>query len=499
MGQDTTETTTLQHAYEAIIGMEVHAQVITVSKMFCGCSADYASAAPNTHTCPICLGLPGVLPMINRRAMEATVLTGLALHCTIPASSKWDRKNYPYPDLPKGYQISQYDYPLAIGGSLEIESAGLPGLGTLKRIGIRRVHLEEDTAKLMHEGGNSFIDFNRAGVPLMEIVTEADIRSAEEAWQYLVKLRSILRYLGVNSGSMEEGAMRCEANISLRRAGAEAFGTKVEVKNLNSFRSVRMAIDYEIGRQARILDQGGRVEQVTMGWDERAGRTVFQRSKEYAADYRYFPEPDLPPLEFAPEWIAQMRERLPELPDAKRKRLVAQYGIKLDDAQVLAEDLAVAAYFEAAASATSGVVEPQVVANWILGDLFRLLREHDVSIERALVTPQRFAELLNLVVRRTISATVGKELLAEMFASEESAQAMVERRGLAQISDEDELAELVRQVLQNNPKPVQQYLEGKEQVLGYLVGQVMRTTRGQADVQVVSRLLVAELSRGRTL
>jgi len=490
MGQESTQTTTVHGAYEAVIGMEVHAQVITDSKMFCACSADYAAAAPNTHTCPVCLGMPGVLPVINRRAMESTVLTGLALHCTIPTFSKWDRKNYPYPDLPKGYQISQYDYPLAIDGWLEIEPSG-----AAKRIGIRRVHLEEDTAKLVHEGGTSLIDFNRAGVPLMEIVTEADIRSAEEAWLYLAKLRSILRYLGVNSGNMEEGAMRCEANVSIRQRGATDFGTKVEVKNLNSFRSVRMAIEYEMERQAAILDRGGRVEQVTMGWDERAGRTVFQRSKEYAEDYRYFPEPDLPPLHFTAEWVARMRERLPELPDAKRGRLVSQYAIKPEDARLLTEDQAVAAYFESTAASVPDTVEPQVVANWILGDLFRLLREQGVSIERAPVTPERLGGLLDLLQRRVINATVAKEVLAEMFASGESAQPIVERRGLSQISDEGELAGIVRQVLQNNPKPVQQYLEGKGQVMGFLVGQVMRATRGQADVQIVSRLLAAELDR----
>jgi len=274
--------------YEAVIGMEVHAQLLTASKMFCGCSADYASAPPNTHTCPVCLGMPGVLPCINRTAVESTVLTGLALNCRIPEFSKFDRKNYPYPDLPKGYQISQYDLPLCVGGWLGIEIERQS-----KRISIRRVHLEEDTAKLMHQGDSSLIDFNRAGVPLMEIVTEADIRSAEEAWRYLTKLRTILRYLGVSTGNMEEGAMRCEANVSVRPVGAQEFGTKVEIKNLNSFRAVRQAIDYEVARQSRLLDEGDQVHQVTMGWDEDNHRTVFQRSKEYAEDYRYFPEPGL--------------------------------------------------------------------------------------------------------------------------------------------------------------------------------------------------------------
>jgi aspartyl-tRNA(Asn)/glutamyl-tRNA(Gln) amidotransferase subunit B len=476
--------------YEAVIGMEVHAQVITASKMFCGCSADYAAAPPNTHTCPVCLGMPGTLPVINRAAMEATILTGLALHCEIPAFSKFDRKNYPYPDLPKGYQISQYDLPLAINGWLEVESNGQP-----KRIRIRRVHLEEDTAKLIHEEGCSLIDFNRAGVPLMEIVTEADIRTADEAWQYLTKLRTILRYLGVSTGNMEEGAMRCEANISLRPVGSDTLGTKVEVKNLNSFRSVRLAIAYEIERQTKILEEGGQVQQVTMGWDERHGRTVFQRSKEFAEDYRYFPEPDLPPLSFSREWVEAMRARLPELPDAKRQRFVAEYGVRAEDAALLVEDRPVADYFEAAVRAGGAAISPQTVANWVLGELFRLLRDHGVGLEQAKVTPAGLAELLGLVSSGQINQTVAKEVLEEMFASGELAATIVQRRGLTQISDEARLLSLVQEVLAANPKAVQQFLEGKEQVLGFLVGQAMRATRGQANVQLLTRLLRQELAK----
>ncbi len=475
--------------YEAIIGMEVHAQVITQSKMFCACSADYASAPPNTHVCPVCLALPGVLPTINRAAVEATVLTGLALNCRIPEKTKFDRKNYPYPDLPKGYQISQYDMPLCVDGALEIEVDG-----RTRRIGIRRVHLEEDTAKLFHDGGSSLIDFNRSGVPLIEIVTEADIRSAEEAWAYLLELRAILRYLGVNSGNMEEGAMRCEANVSVRPVGAEALGTKVEVKNLNSFRSVRQAIAYEVERQSRILDEGGRVQQVTMGWDEDRQRTVFQRSKEEAEDYRYFPEPDLPPLRLDEAWIAAIRQRLPELPGAKRERFVAQYGLRAEDAAVLAEDRAVAEYYEAAVAASADV-GPQVVANWITGEVFRLLREENTTIDALRVSPEGLAALLNMVTKGTINATVAKEVLAEMHSTGDAAEAIVTRRGLTQISDEDELLAIVRQAVEANPKPVQQYLDGKPQVLGFLIGQVMRATRGQANPQVAARLLRDELDR----
>jgi aspartyl-tRNA(Asn)/glutamyl-tRNA(Gln) amidotransferase subunit B len=478
-------------AYEAIIGMEVHAQIITASKMFCGCSADYASAPPNTHTCPVCLGMPGVLPVINQAAVESTILSGLALNCQIPAFSKFDRKNYPYPDLPKGYQISQFDLPLCVAGWLAIPAEG----GGSKRIGIRRVHLEEDTAKLMHDAGGSIIDFNRSGVPLMEIVTEADLRSAEDAWQYLTRLRTILRYLGVSSGNMEEGAMRCEANISLRQVGAEEFGTKVEVKNLNSFRSVRQAIAYEIERQAHVLDAGGRVEQVTMGWDEEGHRTVFQRSKEGSADYRYFPEPDLPPVETSPEALAAIRARLPELPEARRDRFVRELGVRAEDAALLADDRATGDYFEAAVAA--GRVPAQTVANWITGELFRLLRDSGTEIGATRIAPRDLAELLALLDKGAINATVAKDVLGEMFAGGQSATQIVAQKGLTQITDESALIAVVRQVLDANPGPVQQFMEGKETVLAFLIGQVMRATRGQANAQVARDLLQHELAGRR--
>jgi aspartyl-tRNA(Asn)/glutamyl-tRNA(Gln) amidotransferase subunit B len=485
-------------AYEAIIGMEVHAQVITASKMFCGCSADYAATPPNTHVCPICLAMPGVLPVINSAAVEATVLTGMALHCHIPGFTKFDRKNYPYPDLPKGYQISQYDYPFCVNGWLEIPTGQD---GETRRIGIRRVHLEEDTAKLIHANGASLVDYNRAGVPLMEIVTEADMRSADDAWHYLTRLRTILRYLGVNSGNMEEGAMRCEANVSVRLVGADEFGTKVEIKNLNSFRSVRLAIAYEIERQSRVLDEGGRVHQVTMGWDEERLRTVFQRSKEGSADYRYFPEPDLPPIEFSPEAVDIIRRRLPELPEAKRARFMAEYGLRAEDTALLVEDRRIAEYYERAVQAAqqqrTAVIGPQIVANWMLGEIFRLLRESGGSIDDIAVTPEALVELVAMVRGGAINATVAKEVLEEMVSTGASAPAIVERRGLTQISDEDALARVVREVLETNPGPVQQYLEGKESVFGFLMGQAMRATKGQANVQVVRELLQAELNRLR--
>ncbi len=478
--------------YEATIGMEVHAEILTQTKMFCGCPNDLIAAAPNTHTCPVCLGMPGVLPVINRVAVEATVLTGMALNCTIPEFCKFDRKNYHYPDLPKGYQISQYDLPLCIEGYLDVLVEGAP-----KRFGIRRVHLEEDTARLVHQNGVSLVDFNRSGVPLMEIVTEADMHSAEDAYAYLVKLRQILRYLGVSTGNMEEGAMRCEANISVRPVGAEELGTKVEVKNLNSFRSVRLAIAYEIERQVALLEQGSAVRQVTMGWDETNHRTLFQRSKEGAEDYRYFPEPDLPPIEVNGAWRQDIRARLPELPDAKRDRLVADYCLRQADAELLTQDQQVAAYFEAACKASPPGIKPQSLANWVLGDLFRLLGESGTEISACSVLPEGLVGLLVLLEQGAINGTTAKEVLNEMFASGKSAEEIVTSRGLAQINDEDALTSVVNAVLGQHAGPVQQYLGGKTQVLGFLVGQVMRQTRGQANVARVTELLQSELDKRR--
>lgn len=471
--------------YEAIIGMEVHAQLLTKSKMFCRCSADYAAAEPNTHVCPICLGMPGVLPVINQKAVEYTVMTALALNCRIPEFSRFDRKNYFYPDLPKGYQISQYDLPLSRDGWLEIEVGG-----EIKRIGIERVHLEEDTAKLVHLGRHSLVDFNRSGVPLMEIVSRPDLRTPEEARQYLTKLRTILRYLGVNSGNMEEGAMRCEANISLRPLGSKGLGTKVEVKNLNSFHAVKMALEYEIERQRKILEAGGTIDQETMGWDEARGITVVQRSKEYAHDYRYFPEPDLPPLVLSREWVEELRAKLPELPDAKRDRFVEQYGLSRYDASVLTAERPVADYFEACVRAYP---DAKTVANWITGELFRLLKAADMGIETAKITPEALAELLTLVENGTISIRIAKDICTEMFETGRSAAQIVKERGLVQISDAEELSRIVEQVIAENPGPVAEYLGGKEPVLRFLVGQVMKATKGQANPHLVNELLRKKL------
>jgi len=475
-------------AYEAVIGMEVHAQILTGSKMFCACSADYAGAPPNAHTCPTCLGLPGALPTANVAAVEATIRTGLALGCEIPPYSKFDRKNYPYPDLPKGYQISQYDLPLCRNGHLDVETE--TGRRTVR---IRRVHLEEDTAKLVHQPGATLIDYNRAGVPLMEIVTEADIHTADEAWHYLVALRRILRYLGVCTGNMEDGAMRCEANVSVMPIGSHELGTKVEVKNLNSFRSVRQAIAYEIERQVTVIESGDAVQQVTMGWDEEHHRTVFQRSKEFAEDYRYFPEPDLPPMVHDPAWIEALRASVPELPEAVAARFAAA-GMRPEDARLLADDRAIATYVDTAlAAGRERDIDAATIANWVTGELFRWLAEgtHDMATIPA--SPESLVSCIALVTSGTISQGVGKEVLAEMLATGRPAAQIVEARGLRQISDKDALLETVQRVIAENPGPAGDYREGKEAALNFLMGQVMRATRGQANAGLVRQLLRSEL------
>ena len=508
--------------YETIIGLEVHAQVLTASKMFCGCRADYAAAAPNTHVCPVCMALPGVLPVINRAAVEKTILAGLALNCTINPQAVFARKNYHYDDLPKGYQISQYELPFCRDGWIEVAVEG-----QAKRIGITRAHLEEDTGKLTHlaagagarlsEGreGYSLVDLNRAGVPLLEIVTEPDIRSPEEARAYLVKLQQILRYLGVSTADMEKGAMRCEANISVRPMGQVKFGTKVEVKNLNSFRSVKSALEYEAARQIAALERGERIAQVTMGWDEAAGRTVVQRTKESSDDYRYFPEPDLPPLAIDPAWVAEIRARLPELPDVKAARYVNELGLERADAALLAADRNVAEYFEAALAApnvpTAGkTIEPpegstpdtlpqshdlsaKTVANWITGELFRLMNAAGVEIAAVKVTPDALAELLGLVAAGQINLNSAKKVFGIMFETGRRAGEIVQELGLAQVSDEDALAAAVAEALAKFPAEVARCRAGEEKVFGWLMGQVMRETKGKGNPSLVRQRLQAAL------
>ena len=477
--------------YETIIGLEVHAQILTRSKMFCACSADYASTPPNTHVCPVCMALPGVLPVINRAAVEKTILAGLALHCAVGPEAVFARKNYHYADLPKGYQISQYELPLCHGGWIDVEVALKDTAEVkVKRIGITRAHLEEDTGKLTHTGSASLVDLNRAGVPLLEIVTEPDLRSAEEAHAYLTQLQRILRYLGVSTADMEKGAMRCEANVSVRPAGQATFGTKVEVKNLNSFRAVSQSLEYEVARQIALLESGGRVVQVTMGWDEAHGRTVVQRTKESADDYRYFPEPDLPPLVIAPAWVDALRARLPELPDAKAARFVAELGLSPKDAGVLAEDRGIAEYFAAVVAAAG---DAKTVANWVTGELFRLMNAAGTEIAAVKITAAAFAGLLRLVSAGQINLNSAKRVFGVMFETGRGALEIVQELGLAQVSDADALAAAVAKVLAQNAGEVAKYRGGKESLFNWFLGQVMRETRGKGNPAVVKELLAAAL------
>jgi aspartyl-tRNA(Asn)/glutamyl-tRNA(Gln) amidotransferase subunit B len=475
--------------YEPVIGLEVHAQVLTQSKMFCGCSAEAFGAPPNTHVCPTCMGMPGALPVINQAAVEATILTALALNCSIPEYAKFDRKNYMYPDLMKGYQISQYDLPQSRSGWLEIESSGIT-----KKIGIRRVHLEEDTAKLFHDGaGSSLIDMNRAGVPLMEIVSQPDLHSAEDVKQYATALRQILRYIGVCSGDMEKGALRIEPNISLRPKGStELSQARTEIKNLNSISAMFRAVEYEIARQEKILRAGGRVLQETMGWDEARGVTVPQRSKEEAHDYRYFPEPDLPRLHVTLDWVNEIQARLPELPNAKRARYMKELGLSAYDAGVLSAERAVADYFDnAVAIGKAKNVSPKAISNWLTGEIFANL-QGDISTLK--ITPAQLVALIARINDQTISGTQAKTALLEMMATGKDADAVIQEKNLAQVSDRAPLEAAAQQVLDNFPKEVQTYLAGKETVLNFLVGQLMKATQGQANPARAREIMLEKLN-----
>ena len=483
----TTETPT---KYEVVIGIEVHAQLATKSKMFCSCSGDYHNAPPNTYVCPVCLGMPGMLPVINRQAVELTIMTGLALNCTIPERAKFDRKNYPYPDLPKGYQISQYDLPLCKGGWLEVEVEG-----ETKRIGITRVHLEEDTARSMHRSNGvedySLVDFNRSGTPLMEIVTEPDVRSGKEARAYVTKLQQILRYVGASRANLEEGNMRCEPNISLRPIGREEFGTKVELKNLNSFRAVELGIDFEIARQSKLLDGGQRVIQETRGWRDDTGETVSQRSKEAAEDYRYFPEPDLPPVRITSAYVEGLRAKLPELPDAKRQRFVSAYGLNDYEANLLAATKERAKFYEDVVG--SDASSAKAMANWIINDVARLEHETGVSVEDSKLRPEHIVEIQVMINDTSTNMVTAKSILGESFKTGKAPRAIVDEQGLTQISTSDELTGMVAKVIEANPKPVADYRGGKESAIKALVGLVMRETRGRANPQLAGELLRQQL------
>lgn len=475
--------------YEVTIGLEVHAQVLTASKMFCGCSADYANAAPNTHVCPVCLGLPGALPVINQRAIERVAETGRALGCTINHDNIISRKQYFYADLPSNYQRTQYEDPICSDGVVEV-SVG----GNVRRVGIKRVHMEEDTGKLLHIADGSLVDYNRSGVPLMEIVSDPDIETPEEARLYLLKVRQILVWIGVNSGNLEDGAFRCDANVSVRPKGQREYGTKVEVKNMNSFRAVERALQFEIERQVGILRSGGAIDQETRGWNEDRGITVGQRSKEYAHDYRYFPEPDIPPLQIDEAWIVAREHALPELPDARRDRLIASLGLTPQDGELLTTERTTADYFEAALAAAEGG-SPKAVANWITGELFRLLNDTGETLAAAAIRlrPEYIGGIVRLVTDGTITGTVAKQVFEESFRTGRSPQDIVEVKGLKQISDTSAIVTLARDVIAANPKVVADYRSGKTQSIKFLVGQIMRASKGQANPQLAEKALADEL------
>lgn len=484
--------------YEPVIGLEVHAQLLTRSKMFCSCRSDYQNSPPNTVVCPVCLGMPGMLPVVNRQAVEFVIMTGLALNCTISTVTKFDRKNYPYPDLMKGYQISQYDQPIANEGWMNIQ------VGDKKRrAGITRVHLEEDVAKLFHRtdrtGENfSLLDVNRSGVPLMEIVGEPDLHWPEEARQYLIKLQTILRYLNVSTANMEEGSFRCDANISLRLPDTTELGVKVEVKNMNSFRAVYRALEYEIERQHTLLCAGERIIQETRGWEEEQGITVSQRSKEQAHDYRYFPDPDLTPLTISEKWVEKARSYLPELPEPRQDRLKEEYGLSEYDASLLTASRATADYFENTVNLVkvSGQTLHQrakKTGNWVVGELARLLNISGKEIGESYMTPAFLSEIIDLVESKVLSTTLAKAVFEESFASGKSPTSIVQERGMAQITDVSTIKVAVNSALTENNDAVTDYLNGKETALRFLTGQVMKITKGKANPELVQKTLQESL------
>ena len=469
-----------------VIGIEVHAQLKTRSKIFCGCSTEFG-AEPNTHVCPVCLGMPGVLPVLNKKVVEYALRMAIATHCRISPESRFARKNYFYPDLPKGYQISQYEFPIALGGHIDIEMND-----TIKRIGITRIHMEEDAGKLLHDPDQSFsrVDLNRTGVPLIEIVSEPDLRSAAEAGAYLRKLHSILRYLDICDGNMEEGSFRCDANVSIRPAGTIPFGTRTELKNLNSFKHVEKAIAYEINRQKDVVLDGGVIVQETLLWNPDRGQTTSMRSKEEAHDYRYFPDPDLLPLTVDDNWIQQIAQTLPELPDAKRERFVSAYGLSAYDADVLTTSRELADYFE---SCLENYSNPKQAGNWIMGSLLALLNAEGKDIQQSPISPQALTSLLKLIDSNVISGKIAKTVFDEMAGTGKPPETIVQEKGLVQVSDASEIEKIVQKVLLDNPKEVLDYRNGKEKVFGFFVGQVMRETKGKANPQRVNEILKIQL------
>jgi aspartyl-tRNA(Asn)/glutamyl-tRNA(Gln) amidotransferase subunit B len=475
--------------YESVIGLEVHAQLATNTKIFCSCPTSFG-ADPNTNVCPVCLGLPGALPVLARQAVEMAIKAGLALNCRINPMSRFARKNYFYPDLPKGYQISQYDQPLAEHGFIDI---ALEAYG--KRIGVTRVHMEDDAGKSVHDGFRdsdrfTYVDLNRCGTPLIEIVSEPDMRSADEAYAYVTEIKQMLQFADVSTCDMEKGHLRCDANVSVRLKGAEKLGTRAEVKNLNSFRNLKLAIDYEIARQVGIIENGGKIVQETRLFNPDTGETVGMRSKEHAHDYRYFPEPDLVPLRVSEKWLSRVKSEMPELPAAKRERFISEYGVREYDAGVLTATRELGDYFERAVKAST---DPKAVANWVMGDLLGILKGEGKDITESAISAENLGELVTLISKGDISGKLAKEIFPKMLASGESAQVIMDREGLRQISDTGALDKILDEVLAANPKQVEQYKAGKTAVIGFLVGQVMKASRGQANPGVVNEMMKVKL------
>ncbi|MBR1860017.1 MAG: Asp-tRNA(Asn)/Glu-tRNA(Gln) amidotransferase subunit GatB [Selenomonadaceae bacterium] len=476
--------------YEAVIGLEIHSELKTATKIFCGCATTFG-AEQNTHTCPVCLGLPGVLPVVNKKVVEFAIKAGLATNCTINQYSKFDRKNYYYPDLPKNWQTSQYDLPIAEHGWVDIDVDGQK-----KRVRLTRIHMEEDAGKLVHSGttikdsATSNVDYNRTGVPLIEIVSEPDMRSAAEARAYMEKIKSILEYIDVSNCRMEEGNLRADINVSLRPVGSDKLGTRTEMKNINSFKSLEDAINYEIDRQAEVLDDGGKIIQETRTWNPEKGITQSMRSKEDAHDYRYMPEPDLPPIVTSAEEIEAFRKSLPELPDARRERLTKEYGLSDYDAGIITSSRAMAEYFD---TVVSEGADPKIAANWIMGDLSKNLNADNLTIEQSPVDAKRLAQMIALIDKGTISGKIAKTVFVEMWSSADSPEKIVKDKGLVQITDTSAIEGIVDEVIAKNPKAVAEYKSGKKKAIGALVGQIMKATKGKANPQMVNQLLTKKL------
>ena len=481
----------IKNKYEAVIGLEVHAQLLTKSKVFCGCSTEFGKP-PNSNVCPICLGHPGVLPVLNKKAVEFTVLMGLAVNCRINEKSVLARKNYFYPDLPKGYQISQYELPICEDGFIAVDSDE-----SKKKIRIKRIHLEEDAGKSIHDQGyETLVDLNRCGTPLMEIVSEPDLRTAKEAYSYLYKIRQIVQYLGICDGNMEEGSLRCDANISVRLKGEDKLGTKTEVKNMNSFKSVERAINHEIGRQIEIMEEGGEIVQETLLWNADLNEAFSMRSKEEAHDYRYFPEPDLLPVVISEKWKKEIAERLPELPDERKEKLISKYILPEYDAEILTQTKSIADYFENVVSFTNDF---KSASNWIMGDVLKVINEQKIDIKDFPVSPDRLAKLINLIGDGIISGKIAKEIFPIMLSEEKDPETIIKEKDLVQITDISSIENIVAKIIESHQDEVKQFLDGKEKVLGFFVGQIMKETKGKANPKLVNELLHKKLNKLKTV